>query len=305
MSDTERSSPTVATVSEFLGFVNEIHQECAVPRCWFRGHGDASWQLEPTVMRPDFRNRVKSETNASVDDDLLDYSCLLREIDMNRIFRIESAKLIQSQTDLVQLYFMARHHSLPTRLLDWTTNPLIALFFAVTEEKQLDGEVIVARPQTDFSALFGSLDGERTSLHPEESFSDQRSRTFRLVPDYLFGDKELPLSDLNQGDLMQVISDDIIGALNRLTASSNFERPVILPITPDSKIARVSQQNSKFTFHMPRAHSIDKQRLKRCAVPLDRKKSLQNELRMLGVRWDTVLDGLDYVCKEICEMRLA
>ena len=160
MSDTERSSPTAATVSEFLDFVNEIHQECAVPRCWFRGHGDASWQLEPTVMRPGFRNQVKSGTSASVDDDHLDYLCLLREIDMNRIFRIESAKLIQSQTDLVQLYFMARHHGLPTRLLDWTTNPLIALFFAVTDEKRLDGEVIVARPQTDFSDFFGKEQGD-------------------------------------------------------------------------------------------------------------------------------------------------
>jgi hypothetical protein len=54
-----------------------------------------------------------------------------QEKDWLKRFRLEGARHVNSKLSDWEWMVLARHHGLPVRLLDWSRNPLVALYFAV------------------------------------------------------------------------------------------------------------------------------------------------------------------------------
>ncbi|MBL7967568.1 MAG: FRG domain-containing protein [Prolixibacteraceae bacterium] len=112
---------TINSVSEFVEFVN--HQEHRHIAQWlFRGHGDKSYELIPSLFR------VDTKESWAHWDRIEEY--------IMRQFITESRPYIKSlPTNDIEWLTMAQHYGLPTRLLDWSINPLVALYFAVENYK--------------------------------------------------------------------------------------------------------------------------------------------------------------------------
>jgi hypothetical protein len=131
-------------VSELLDHINTWHVTQKISasdvhrRVWYRGHGDHSYVLWPGVYRPDFTATAASMYGKSGEDKRLNL-----EREMLSEFRTSGATHLDAN-NVVEVYFTAQHFGMPTRLLDWTMNPLTALFFAVKSRNEAkDGEVVV------------------------------------------------------------------------------------------------------------------------------------------------------------------
>jgi hypothetical protein len=130
----------------------------------FRGQADSTWRLAPSVLRHDADNEDKTffdsffkkrhlTTELQI---FLEARLIQRFIDQcdraglpipndslarrQRMFNGENANIDRFQkcpalwpdNDWVDLLAIAQHHDLPTRLLDWSFNPFVAVYFAAS-----------------------------------------------------------------------------------------------------------------------------------------------------------------------------
>ena len=113
---------SIESLEPFLQIVESYHQ----PGWIYRGMGNSAFQLIPKVGRQEFQECYSPQTER----------LLLRTFKQRAVRHVSPQPVSE-----LEWLAVGQHHGLPTRLLDWTTSPLVALYFAVREFVGFEGVV--------------------------------------------------------------------------------------------------------------------------------------------------------------------
>lgn len=214
---------------------------------WFRGNTRQSFKLVPTL----YRHPTESSTS----------KLLMLERELMTRFRQRSIPYISRDLsdDWEALFFM-QHYGVPTRLLDWTENSLIALHFALmyaNSSARANAVVWVLDPVSwnraalrhlsysggVFTTMDGDLKGyavraDPSSLFPVAMYGAHNSA--RIVAQQgvftIFGSEQTPIEKLATGDksyrgtLSQiVIKPNKVRAIRKSLLAQGITETVVFP----------------------------------------------------------------------------
>lgn len=204
------------------------------PHYMLRGVSDASYELIPKVARGWKMNPGR---------------LLIAEQAMLEQFKVRALPYTTSRPkDDWEWLALGQHHGLPTRLLDWTRNPLVALFFACGGSLASDGAVYLSARlnEANLSAFPSPF-----SVADVRAWSGSHIDSRMIAQDGLYSVSPNPLQALEARHSVRAI----VPASAKSNLLSSLELFGVHRATLFPELSSVAQYVEKHYFHMRGASS--------------------------------------------------
>lgn len=166
-------------VRDILEFSKEIYKLNATNV--YRGQRDSTWKLLPSIHRK--RDKIKI--------DMINH-----EKKLYKNIRKQNHSEFKKQDEFINEIIKMQHYGIPTPLMDWTTNPLIALFFATSPGG--DGKVFIVNFKEQIKVEFDTDEFKKYSDFLEKIYKE--SETKKLENNFLGEEKIIFIETINEND---------------------------------------------------------------------------------------------------------
>jgi len=224
---------------------------------WYRGQQRKHWQLLPCIMRDGLFDR----TGRHGFD--LETESEIREEFVVRAPALSGTESIpQNEWDS---YFLMQHYGAPTRLIDWTESPLIALYFAVRDNP-------------------GYYDSAVWMLDPF-------ALNMRVI------DRNEVIAPSAPGTSKTAVKKVSRWLPGRFTSARNVPHEPVA-VLPTHFVRRISSQKSCFTIHGAKSNGFDKFQsknscLQRIVIAGFAAQDIRNDLQVQGIDETTIFPDLE------------
>ena len=280
----------VTSLSEYISVTSEIAKE--TNEMWFRGHSSASHRLDPSVLRntvplTDGRgNKVEGNYFPSSEGGLV--GGISAENMFDNFKRKASPFISREPKNDFEWMFLMQHYGVPTRLLDWTTNALVALYFSI--ESMPSNHDLFNEEEISIEGFLISSEGE---------FSEHAAAVFAMCP-----------KKYNDGVILQKriipISDEYekwesyIDPMNH-NGANNF---LPIAVSPSHIDARIRAQSGHFTLHGVNIWPLDyyddvRTFLHKIMIPYKNVPTMVRDLEAVGITDSLVFPDLSGLAKEV------
>ena len=230
----EKKETVLAEINDIQSYIKMVLENARTGKFIYRGHASKTWALKSSIGRND---------NYS---DVLEKEIFLQ---FKRNYYSYTTERPESDIDLL---FLAQHYGLPTRLLDFTFNPMIALYFACEKAEEngqeMDGRVYVKNMN---DSTLKDADTNTKMPHSIDEVLNIKAARF-IVPNYtdaryknqkaLFLLSDIPASPFDFITDSYIIKNECKEQILRDLANLGYDKTLVYPLL-DSLCADIKKEH--------------------------------------------------------------